>query len=316
MELAALPGAEEGAARSGRPLDGSVDADRWDFEAGDEIAPGRHVLSRLGGGSRYEAYLAWDEHLHTTVVVKVVRPGRVEDAETRAELTAEANALASLSHPVIVRGFGAVLDGTRPHLLLEHLEGPRLSSLIRREGALGLEQLAPLAVQLCAALHYMHAEGWVHLDVKPANVIMGAPPRLIDLSIARRADAARRLRIPVGTDSYMPPEQCAPGERGEVGPAADVFAVGVTLFRAATGERPFTPGDPDAQEPGARWPQLAEEPALLDGRIPGEAGRMVEAALAASPADRPAPAEIAAAFTKAVAKLPKPRLGRLKPRWS
>jgi serine/threonine protein kinase len=274
------------------------------------------VLSRLGGGSRYEAYLAWDGHLHTTVVVKVIRPGRVDDAETRAELLAEANALASLSHPVIVRGFGAVLDGPRPHLLLEHLEGPRLSSLIRREGGLGLEQLAPLAVQLCAGLHYMHAEGWVHLDVKPANVIMGAPPRLIDLSIARTADDARQLRVPIGTDSYMPPEQCAPAGRGGVGPAADVFAVGVTLFRAATAVRPFTAGDAEAEAPEARWPQLVEHPLPLDGRIPGEAGRMVESALAANPADRPAPAEIAAAFTEAVGKLPKPRLGRLKPRWS
>jgi serine/threonine protein kinase len=246
----------------------------------------------------------------------VVRPGRVDDAETHAELAAEANALASLSHPVIVRGFGAVLDGPRPHLLLEHLEGPRLSSLIRREGALGLEQLAPLAVQLCAALHYMHAEGWVHLDVKPANVIMGAPPRLIDLSIARLTEDANRLSVPIGTDSYMPPEQCAPGGRGAVGPAADVFAVGVTLFRAATAERPFTPGDAGAEQPEARWPQLVEQPLTLAGRIPGEAGRMVEAALAADPADRPSPAEIAAAFTEAAGKLPKPRLGRLKPRWS
>jgi len=277
--------------------------------------PGRSVLKKLGGGHRYEAYLAWDDHLRTTVVAKLVRPDRVDDRETLDGLADEAAALAALNHPVIVRGFGAELGGPRPQLLLEHLEGPRLSSLIRRYGPLGPEQLVPLAIQLAAAVHYMHAEGWVHLDIKPANVIMGAPPRLIDLSVARRSGDAAAISEPIGTDPYMAPEQCLAGELGPVGPAADVFGLGVTLYRAAAATRPFERGREDGRRPEDRWPQLAVPPLPLDAGLPADASAAIEACLAADPARRPAPADVAEAFESMLGSLPRPRLGRLKPRW-
>jgi len=119
----------------------------WGFEEGDLIAPGRHATRLLGGGRRYEAYLAWDDALHALVVVKVLRPALVDDDATRAGLAGEAAVLASLAHPVIVRAFDAVLDGERPHLVLEYLDGPRLSTLVRRYGVI-VEQLLPLAIDL------------------------------------------------------------------------------------------------------------------------------------------------------------------------
>ena len=124
---------------------------KWRLAEGDEIVPGRLALQRLGGGHHYEAYLAFDEHLRSIVVAKLVRPHLVNDEHTLAGLEAEAATVARLDHPVIVRGFGAVLDGPRPHLVLEHLEGPRLSTLLRRYGPLPLEQMVPLAMQLSAA---------------------------------------------------------------------------------------------------------------------------------------------------------------------
>ena len=309
---------EGGTARKGRPAPDAATADpgSWAFEEGDEIVPGRSVLKKLGGGHRHEAFLAWDDHLRATVVAKVVRPDRVAEAETLQALADEAAALAALNHPVILRGFGAELGGTRPHLLLEHLEGPRLSSLVRRYGPLGREQLAPLAIQLAAATHYMHAEGWLHLDIKLANVIMGAPPRLIDLSVARPAETASAIDLPIGTDSYMAPEQCLPLERGPVGPAADIFGLGVTLHRAASGERPFERGAEDAESPRERWPQLAEPPLPLEADLPAGAIAIVEACMAPAPGDRPEPAEVATAFEAMLDDLPRPRLARLKPRWS
>ena len=99
---------------------------RWGFEQGDEIAPGRSAIKLLGGGYRYEAYLAWSERLRSLVVTKVVRPGLVEDERTLRGLADEVEFLERLSHPVLVRSFGHELEGTRPHLVLEHLEGPRL----------------------------------------------------------------------------------------------------------------------------------------------------------------------------------------------
>ena len=101
----------------------------------------------------------------------------------------------------------------------------------------------------------------MHLDVKPDNIVMGVPPRLIDLSIARSVDRAARLRSPIGTDPYMAPEQCAPGEHpGEVGTPADVWGLGATLYRAVAGRRPFPrpDGAGDSDDPAVRFPQLAE----------------------------------------------------------
>lgn len=286
----------------------------WRLDEGDEVAPGRSALKRLGGGHRYEAYLAFDEHLHSIVVVKLVRPHLVDEPHTLAGLRAEAAMLDRLSHPVILRGFDAVLEGPRPHLVLEHLEGPRLSSLVRRHGPLQPEQLIPLALQLCSALHYMAAENVAHLDLKPANTIMSGPPRLIDLSVAMSLEEAASLDRPIGTDTYMAPEQCLPGERGIVGPAADVWGLGATLYRAATGERPFPKGDPESGDPVARWPQLeiAPDPARLPPALAGP----VLSCLAPEPADRPAAAELIDAFEPVLRSQAKPRLSGLKPRWS
>ncbi len=285
----------------------------WKLAEGDEIVPGRHALKRLGGGHRYEAYLAFDERLHTVVVAKLVRPHLVDDPHTLEGLAGEARMLERLQHPVVVRGFDAVLDGPRPHLVLEHLEGPRLSTLVRRHGPLPPEQLIPLALQLCSALHYLAAEGVVHLDLKPANTIMSGPPRLIDLSVAMTAGDAATLTRPIGTDAYMAPEQCDPTGLGPVGPAADVWGLGATLYRAATGLRPFAKGEAGSGEPRERWPQLAETP---DPRpLPGSVAEPVLACLDPVPERRPLPAQLAEALEPVLRAQPKPRLSGLKPRW-
>lgn len=287
---------------------------RWALKQGDAIVPGRTALRLLGGGHRYEAYLGWDDHLQSLVVIKVVRPGLVEDAHTLDGLASEVGMLRRLEHPVIVRSFGADLDGPRPHVVLEHLEGPRLSSLLRRYGPLPHEQLLPLGVQLAAAAHYVAAEGILHLDIKPSNIIMGAPARLIDLSVALTAGQGRRLRHPVGTDAYMAPEQCCPREAGGVGPAADVWGIGATLYHAATGRRAFRSGRHDAPDPAERWPQLVDDPAPLGDDVPPALAEPIMGCLARDPADRPSPKDLLARIEVVLDALPKPWLSKLKPR--
>jgi eukaryotic-like serine/threonine-protein kinase len=287
---------------------------RWGFGEGDQIAPGRSALKLLGGGLRYEAYLAWEERLHSLVVIKVVRPGLIEDAHTLEGLAAEVEMLERLDHPVLVRGFGAELEGPRPHVVLEHLEGPRLSSLLRKYGPLPPEQLVPLALQLCAAVHYLGTERVAHLDIKPSNIIMGGPPRLIDLSVARTFEQCERLRAPVGTDAYMSPEQCRARDGAPVGPAADVWGIGVTLYRAVAGEWPFPQGDPESGEVEVRWPQLSAEPAPLPESVPWPIATAILSCLAPDPADRPRPSELAADLELVLEALPKPRISKLKPR--
>jgi eukaryotic-like serine/threonine-protein kinase len=256
----------------------------WGLCEGDELAPGRTVLRRIGGGRRYETLLVWDEHRLAVLVAKVLRPDQARLPAAVADLEHEAGLLARLGHPVVVRGFGAVLDGRFPHLVLEHLDGPTLAELIEDQGALALEQLLALGLHVASALHYLAAEDVVHLDVKPSNVVMGAPPRLIDLSVARTTAHASLLRKPVGTDAYMAPEQCAPD--GRIGPPADVFGLAATLFHAVAGTRPFAPD-------GERFPQLRRAPEPLPRRTPSVLAELLRAGLDPTPGARPTAAELA-----------------------
>lgn len=278
----------------------------WGFGADDEIVPGLRTQKLLGGGHRYEAYLALDEDLHYLVVAKVLRPDQVDDEDARAALRREARVLRAVEHPVIARGFGAQPDGPRPHLRVEFVEGPRLSTLVRRFGCLSIDQVVPLAVELGSALHSMHRRGYVHLDVKPTNTIMGSPPRLIDLSVARSIERAARLDHPVGTDAYMAPEQANPSAGTAVGPSADVWGLAVTTYEAIAGRLPF----PD--EDG--FPQLRHEPFELDRQVPTPLADAIQAALAFDPADRPTPAAFAAALAPLLDRAPRVVLSRLKPR--
>jgi serine/threonine protein kinase len=254
----------------------------WEFHEGDEIAPGLRAVRPIGGGRRYEAYLAWADRLRALVVVKAVRPAQVHDPGTLAGLRGEVTMLRALAHPMLLRSFGAALEGERPHVVLELIEGPRLSTLIRRYG-LSVEQLLPLALNLCSVLHYLAHERVVHLDVKPRNIIMGGDPRLIDLSIARRIDTLGGLRSPVGTEGYMAPEQCDPDRFGEIGPASDIWGLGATLRDA------------------------------LPARAPARVTALVAACLEPRPFDRPTAAELADALEPMVDALPAPRLGRFRP---
>lgn len=271
----------------------------WGLEAGEELAPGRTVVRALGGGRRYEALLVWDERLYALAVAKVLRPRYVEHDGALADLRREADALDRLTHPTIVRAFDAVVDGPRPHLLLEHLEGPSLGGLIRAQGTVALEQLLPLAAHVAAALHYMAGEQMTHLDVKPDNVVMGIPPRLIDFSIARTVDDAAFLRAAVGTDAYMAPEQCLPGRPPrQVGPATDAWGLGATLHHAVSGAPPFrrAPDASESRDPLTRFPQLHADPRPLPRHLPAPLRATVERCLTWAPADRPEASEVIAAL--------------------
>lgn len=300
-----------------QPEEPEVDPTKWNFEEGDEIVPGRFALKKLGGGYDYEAYLSWDDKLYALMVAKCLRPHLISDTHALNNMRREAGHLLNLRHPVVVRGFDAVIEGERPHLVMEHLEGPNLSSLLRRYGPLPLEQLLPLSLQICSALAYLGSEELVHLDVKPRNIIMGAPPRLIDLSIARSFARAKRITGHVGTDSYMSPEQCDP-KRAQIGPAADVWGLGATLFHAVAGVVPFPrpdyDRDRDEKNYQVRFPQLRYEPEPFPKDVPQQVIDPIMACLRPDPKERPTVREVVAELEPLVAQLPtKPVLRRMRP---
>ena len=279
----------------------------WGFEQGDEITRDLVTVKRLGGGSAYEAYLAFDEITYGPVVVKVVRPDQVTVEHALRGLGRELQALDSITHPVVVRALRHDLEGERPHVVLEQVDGPRLSSLLRRHGRLPEQQYLPLGVEVAGALHYLRRVGWTHLDIKPSNIIMGAPARLIDLSVARPLADAASITTEIGTDAYMAPEQCRPGVLGVPGVESDVWGLGATLFHAVAGYRPFDDGDRSSSDPELRYPQLVDPPYEMPEDTPHEVSKILWAALEPDPADRPLPHEFAEALAPVLDRQPKAR---------
>ena len=285
--------------------------DSWGFAEGDPITAELSALKLLGGGSAFEAWLAFDEITFSPVVVKVLRPSQVEDESSLRGLRREVSALAEINHPVVVRGLRGAADDERPHVVLENIDGPRLSSLIRRYGRLQDYQYLPLAIDIASSLHYFAHIGWTHLDIKPSNVIMGSPARLIDLSVARPEVDARRLTYPIGTDAYMSPEQCDPGARVPTY-ASDVWGLGATLFHAVAGHKPFADGEPDADDVRVRFPQLTSAPAGLPDDVPTEVAKVIDACLQVDPAARPLPADVSDALQPVLERLPRGSLAGFK----
>jgi serine/threonine protein kinase len=279
----------------------------WGLAAGAEIAPGLTAQSLLGTGERYEVYLAWNHRLFAPTVVKMLLPPLVDDERALRALTTEAALLHRLNHPGLPRRFGFVAFGERPFVEIEFLDGPRLSTLVRRHGRLVPEQLYPLARQLAATLVYLHGERLLHLDVKPRNIIMSPVPRLIDLSVARSIDSAARIKGFVGTDAYMAPEQADPARFGLIGPPSDVWGLGATLYEAALKRQPYPRGRRGGtlQE---RFPQLDATVTLPTDRIPPLLAELLEATLAADPAQRPTPMDLFEAFDDLASRT---RVGRI-----
>ncbi|KQQ43733.1 serine/threonine-protein kinase [Nocardioides sp. Leaf307] len=286
----------------------------WGLGEGDPITRELTAMRLLGGGSSYEAYLAFDEITYAPVVVKIVRPAKVEDRSSIRGLRREIEALAVVNHPAVVRGLRHELEGERPHLVLEHLDGPRLSSLVRRYGPLQPQQYLPLSIEVASALHYLRHLGWTHLDVKPSNIIMGAPARLIDLSVARPLAAAETLDHVIGTDAYLAPEQADPPRTGTPGHASDVWGLAATLFEAVAGYRAFDDGDLASDDVRVRYPQVSQDPYRLPDAVPADVAKIVYAGLEKRPEDRPLPHEVAEALEPVLAAQPRARLAGWKVR--
>jgi eukaryotic-like serine/threonine-protein kinase len=226
--------------------------------------PGYRVIEHLSRTRRYDTYEVWSEERACSCVAKVVREDRQGETRVREALIAEGERLIGLVHPHIVRGYELVAQPD-PALILETLDGETVAHLIdRTSGGLPAEDVAWLGIHLASALRYMHHRGLLHLDVKPANVIAdGGRAKLIDLSLARPPG---RYGPDIGTWCYESPEQ---ESGGELGPASDVWGLGMVLYEAATGD------DVEGRPPPAR------------GRVPDALAAVIDACLAPDPAERP-----------------------------
>lgn len=263
------------------------------LEAGATLAPGYHVVDHLRRGRRLDVYDLWSDERGCRCVGKTLRPERAGDEVAAAWLRTEGLLLATLSHPHLVRGYETVLTHVRPRpaVVIETLPGRTLDHLVERHGRLGPADAAMLGLQLCSVLGYLHRHGWVHLDVKPANIVeLGARAVLLDLSVARRLGE----RDTGGTFDYLSPEQA----RGDpVTETADVWGLGVTLYESLSGAPPWARfSSSERRNDGTRrYPQLEGPADALRSRrrrLPVQLTRIVDACLIPEPADRPTVAEV------------------------
>lgn len=256
------------------------------FGRGRELAPGVFVVAHLHRSRVLDVYEAWCDVRACPVVAKALRPDRLGDEAARMALLREGARLVRLAHPHLVRAYEVHGEG-RPVVVLETLAGRTLARLIEQR-RLSPAELSELGRQLASVLSYLHAEGILHLDLKPANVVVEAGrARVIDLSIAR---APGSVPAETGTWCNRSPEQ----ERGDaVGPAADVWGLGTVLHEAATGENPF------AAHEALEHPVLEARPEPLRARrprFPARLAALVDACLAPDPEARPGLAAIRASL--------------------
>jgi WD40 repeat protein len=187
-------------------------------------------------------YKARHLRLDRLVALKMIRAGGLAGEDELARFGEEARAVARLQHPNIVQIYEVGEEAGQPYLALEYVEG---GSLARRLSGAPLpgRQAAELIAVLAQAVHHAHRQGVVHRDLKPANVLLArdGTPKITDFGLAKTLDqqsGQTRTGAILGTPSYMAPEQAA-GKVKEVGPAADVWALGAILYELLTGRPPF-----------------------------------------------------------------------------
>jgi serine/threonine protein kinase len=258
---------------------------------GERLVPGYEVKAHLSRGNHLDVYEAWSEERACRVVAKTPRPDCLEDRETVRALTREGRLLKKFTHPHIVRAY-EVLKEPQPVVILETLTGATLEYLIdTRARRLAISEIVHLGLHLCSALHYLHRQGVLHLDLKPSNIISESRlAKIIDLSIARPTG---RGREGAGTTQYMAPEQVT-GDH--LSPATDVWGVGAVLWEAATGEEPFNADDEDDDEPSYEQLERRIVPIRSYRRVPAAFASLVESCLEPDPARRPTVREIADAL--------------------
>ena len=266
---------------------GRADTDpRWDLKRGQDLDRSLVVIERLGTGTRYEVYRAWDRELFCEVAVKVIRPHRVDDDRAMDGFEREVSIGTRLSHPNVVRFLRWSAAPPRPYLVMEYVSAPTLGDHLNSTGAVSIPEICLLGIRMASALHHLHTHSVLHLDVKPENVTMGDPPRLLDFSLARTISGAMRMKHSVGTAAYMAPEQC---DHGIVSAQTDLFGLGATLYEGVSAMRPFPEGDSEADARPERFPQLELDPPPLDEveNVPRPLSHIVMSCLERDPARRP-----------------------------
>jgi serine/threonine-protein kinase len=204
------------------------------------------ITAFLGRGGMATVYRARQASINRDVAIKVIKPDLVESEEFKVRFTREAQVIATMSHPHILKVFDYGQHGDLVYLVMELLSGGSLADLLRGGGSLSLNEATRLLDQIAGALDYAHRRAIVHRDLKPQNVLLDEDKNafLTDFGIAKllgETSALTQSGMAMGTPAYMSPEQW----RGQnVDARADVYALGVMLYEMLAGKVPFTGDTP------------------------------------------------------------------------
>lgn len=257
------------------------------------LLAGRYeIRQQLGAGGMGVVYRAYDRELKELVAIKTLRPELVGDPTLLERFKQEIRLARQISHPNVVRTHDLGVTDGHYFITMEYVEGTPLDELIKRKGALPLGVTLTVGRQLCRALEVAHAQGVVHRDIKPQNLVVDAQGflKVMDFGIARLVEGRQVAKGPgltadgtiIGTPEFMAPEQLM-GQA--VDGRTDLYAAGLVLFECATGQRMIT-GDSfgtilmkQVQEPPA-------DPRTIVPGLPPEFSALVLKALAKDPAGR------------------------------
>ncbi|MFK4145500.1 serine/threonine-protein kinase [Streptomyces sp. NPDC004065] len=251
-----------------------------------EYAGHYRLESCLGSGGMGVVHLARSTS-GMKLAVKVVHAQFARDPEFRGRFRQEVAAARRVSGAFTAPVVDADPEAERPWMATQFIPGPTLSEQVKRNGSMAPAELRRLMAGLAEALRDIHRVGVVHRDLKPSNVLLAEDgPKVIDFGISRPTDSELRTETGklIGTPPFMAPEQFR--RPREVGPAADVFALGSVLVHAATGRGPF-----DSDSPYIVAYQVVHDEPDLTG-VPGNLAPLVLRCLAKEPEDRPTPDEL------------------------
>jgi serine/threonine protein kinase len=291
-----------------------------------DLAPGTRidgryrVIAKLGDGGMASVYEADDALLGRRVAIKVLHREVAAIPAWAARFLREAKAAAKIRSPHVARvtDYGT-LEDRRPFLALELLSGRDWASDIAREGPQSIEKCARIVTRIARALGVLHAQGVVHRDLKPENIRLveheGDPlfPKILDFGLSKLRDVLKsgasessltETGVVMGTPHYMSPEQCTDSSR--VDHRTDIYALGVILYRALTGQYPHD----GASAMTVMLAIVSDRPPRASAHraaLPEELVSLIDRMLAHDPSARPNVAEIEAALRPFTGEAPRVR---------